>query len=59
MHGDMGSDAKRAVRVGGGVGMGVGDLCGARNHNQQNADEREEDSPGASRTRSVASQSHL
>ena len=59
MDGDVSGNAERAVRVRGGVRMGVGNLYRARNHNEKDADEREEDSPGASRTRFVASQTHL
>jgi hypothetical protein len=47
MHGDMGRNAERAVGVRiGAVRMGVRDLHRTRNHHQQDADRRQEDSPG-------------
>jgi hypothetical protein len=47
MDGDVGSGAESAVGVGfAAVGVAVGDLHGAEEDDQQDAKEREEDSPG-------------
>jgi hypothetical protein len=46
MNGDVGRGAEGAVCVvRGAVGMSVRDLHCAQNHNQKNADQREENSP--------------
>ena len=49
MNGDVGRGAEGAVCVvRGAIGVGVRDLHCAQNDNQEDADEREEDSPGSS-----------
>ena len=49
MHGDVSRRAQRTRRMGiGPIRMGVGDLHRAHGHHEENADQREEDSPGAS-----------
>ena len=46
MYGYVGRCAERAVGVGvGAVRVGMGDLHGAGNNDQKNAEQREEDSP--------------
>jgi hypothetical protein len=47
VYGDVGGGAESAVCVVGAVGVGVRDLNGAEDDDQQDTEEREEDSPGS------------
>lgn len=60
MYGYVGRCAERAVGVGvGAVRVGMGDLHGAGNNDQKNAEQREEDSPRTRSARSEAVMTHI
>ena len=60
VYGCMGGGAQRAVGVtGGAIGMDVGDLCGPGNHDQKDAEQREEESPRALRALSGVPAAHI